>query len=241
MLKILSIGNSFSQDAHRYLHKVCTLAGKEIHNVNLYIGGCSLERHARHLANNDREYSLEIHGEATGSFISIDEALLLEDWDVVTLQQASNFSFDFTTYEPYIHILADHIRKVCPKAKIAIHQTWSYEDGSQKMESVGKKDHSDMFAGIKEAYNTAFKAVGADILIPSGYAFDLLQNKGFKVHRDTFHAKYGFGRYALSLTWMKTLFGKEVTCGNFDAFDEPVSDEERSAAEECASEACTSI
>ena len=118
---------------------------------------------------------------------------------------------------------------------------WSYEDGSQKMEYVGKKDHSDMFAGIKEAYNTAFKAVGADILIPSGYAFDLLQNKGFKVHRDTFHAKYGFGRYALSLTWMKTLFGKDVTCGNFDAFDEPVTDEERSAAEECASEACTSI
>lgn len=241
MLKILSIGNSFSQDAHRYLHGVCEKCGKEIHNANLYIGGCTLERHANNLINNESSYLLEIHGESTKRLVSIDEALSLDDWDIVTLQQASTYSFNFSTFEPHIHILAEHIRKVCPKAKIAIHQTWSYEDGSQYMANVGKKDHKNMFCGIQEAYKKAFDAVNADILIPSGVTFDILQDKGFKVHRDTFHARYGFGRYALSLTWMKTLFGKDTVCEGFDTFDEPVSDEEKAAAEQSASTACAAI
>ncbi len=39
MLKILSIGNSFSQDAQRYLYDISKSNGEEIKNVNLYIGG----------------------------------------------------------------------------------------------------------------------------------------------------------------------------------------------------------
>ena len=44
-MRILAIGNSFSQDAFKYLHKVAEAAGKEVTTVNLYIGGCTLERH----------------------------------------------------------------------------------------------------------------------------------------------------------------------------------------------------
>ncbi|MGN1128615.1 MAG: DUF4886 domain-containing protein, partial [Candidatus Flemingiibacterium sp.] len=45
MLKVLSIGNSFSQDAQRWLHDIAAADGVELLAKNLYIGGCSLERH----------------------------------------------------------------------------------------------------------------------------------------------------------------------------------------------------
>lgn len=54
MFQILSIGNSFSQDAQRYLHELAKSEGMDLQTVNLYIGGCSLERHFRNLKGDKR-------------------------------------------------------------------------------------------------------------------------------------------------------------------------------------------
>ena len=45
MIKVLSIGNSFSRDAQRYSYKIAKNEGVEFKSVNLYIGGCSLQTH----------------------------------------------------------------------------------------------------------------------------------------------------------------------------------------------------
>ena len=47
MIKVLSIGNSFSQDATRYLEEI---AQGRIFSRNCYIGGCSLEMHWNNIA-----------------------------------------------------------------------------------------------------------------------------------------------------------------------------------------------
>ena len=47
MVRILAIGNSFSQDATHYLHQIAASDNVEMKVVNLYIGGCSLEQHWR--------------------------------------------------------------------------------------------------------------------------------------------------------------------------------------------------
>ena len=44
MLKVLSIGNSFSQDAQKWLHQLAAENGVELQAVNLYIGGCTLNK-----------------------------------------------------------------------------------------------------------------------------------------------------------------------------------------------------
>ena len=44
-MKILSIGNGFSQDAQKYLHALARHNGVRAKAVNLYIGGCSLRTH----------------------------------------------------------------------------------------------------------------------------------------------------------------------------------------------------
>ena len=52
-MKVLSIGNSFSQDAHKWLHKLAENNGVDLETVNLYIGGCSLETHWKNAKENN--------------------------------------------------------------------------------------------------------------------------------------------------------------------------------------------
>ena len=57
-----------------------------------------------------------------------------------------------------------------------------------------------------------------------------------KVHRDTFHASYGLGRYAIGLLWYKVLVGNDVSENTFDDFDEVVSEHEIKIAKQCVQE-----
>ena len=59
MIKILAIGNSFSQDATHYLHQIGEADNIELKVVNLYIGGCSLERHWNNIQSEAAEYLYE--------------------------------------------------------------------------------------------------------------------------------------------------------------------------------------
>ena len=228
-MEILAIGNSFSADATRYLHQIARADGKTACVANLYISGCPLEKHFRNLMGDTRAYTLYYNGMNTGFSVSIKEALLNRSWDVVTLQQASGRSPKPDSYYPYIDVLADYVRKYAPKAKLIIHQTWAYEQGSAKLENAGYADHRDMFADIKKAYAMAADKISADGIIPSGEMFQYLLANGFeKVHRDTYHATHGAGRYALGLLWYRMLFGACVTDNPFCDFDEPMSEAEMS-------------
>ena len=46
-MKLLAVGNSFSQDACTFLHQTAQAQGLDLEVTNLYIGGCSLEMHNR--------------------------------------------------------------------------------------------------------------------------------------------------------------------------------------------------
>ena len=212
-MKILSIGNSFSQDAQRYLHKLAKQDGTELKTVNLYIGGCSLKTHYLNCLEDNATYILEYNGESTGVCVSVKQALISEDWDVVTLQQASHYSAHIETYFPYLEELKKYIKKYCPHAKIYMHQTWAYEDGSDRLLQVGGYNTAEkMFEDIKNAYDNAVKTIQADGIIPCGQAmFNATKISANTIHRDTFHASFGAGRYLLALTWYKTLTGKDIS------------------------------
>lgn len=236
-MNILSIGNSFSEDAQRYIHDIARNAGVTLNTYNLYIGGCPLEWHFRHMLSEEKRYALGVNGHGTCFFTSIRDALLSCAWDVVTLQQASPSSVNYETYQPYLSELAGYVRKLCPKAKIAIHQTWAYEDGSDMLKNVVKYDTGkQMFADIKSAYINAAKDINADIVIPSGELMEALTEAGVKVHRDTFHASLGTARYAIGLLWYSVLTGKNVMGDSFNFFDEEVTDSDRRIVQKCVAE-----
>ncbi len=219
MIKVLSIGNSFSQDAQRYLHNVAANEGVEMKCMNLYIGGCSLRTHYINMLENKKAYEMEFNGQSTAIRVSISEALASDDWDFVTLQQASHFSFDYDTYVPYIEKLADYVRLYVPKSKILIHQTWAYEQGSERLASVGFCESKEMFNKIEDAYCKAAKLIQADGIIPCGKNMMQAIDAGIlKIHRDTFHAELGIGRYLLAATWYKALTGRNIQ-NEFNEFD----------------------
>lgn len=239
LMDVLSIGNSFSQDAHRYLHQIAKAGGVELSCFNLYIGGCSLSKHYRNMMADSRAYTLQMNGTSTGFPVSIKEALLNRDWDVVTLQQASLKSVDYETYQPYLNKLADYVRLMVPKAKIVIHQTWAYEEGSDALHvKMGYNNHKDMFAALEAAYKNAAKDINADFIIPSGELFQkIISCNVGRVHRDT-HAGFGLGRYALGLLWYALLTGNSVANNIFSDFDEEVTDIQINAAKKCVEEIC---
>ena len=235
-MQVLAIGNSFSQDATRYLHGIAKCAGDDITVVNLYIGGCSLSRHYRNMLSKKKAYSLEFNGESTGFFIDLDDALLSRDWDYITLQQVSSSSVNYDSYQPYLEDLSSYVRMCCPKAKIIMHETWSYEDGSEKLQALGYENREAMYADIHAAYDFAAHATAAHSTIPSGALFEKLAKLGFKIHRDTYHATKGIGRYALALLWYTSLTGKSVSDNTFRDFDEEISEADISVIKKCVNE-----
>ena len=237
-MNILSIGNSFSTDAQRYLHRIAKADGIEINTFNLFIGGCSLSHHYRNMLSGERTYDLEINGESTGFRVSLEEALLNRDWDIITIQQVSNEAPYYDTYQPYLDSIIEFVRKCVPKAKIVMHQTWAYEEGSYRLNTeLGYTHHQEMFRDIEKAYSKAAEAINADFIIPSGALFQkLIQNGIQKVHRDTFHAGFGLGRYALGLLWYSSITGRGVKSNTFCKFDEPITPEHIEIAKKCADE-----
>ena len=226
-MRVLAISNSFGVDANRYLHQIARSAGMKLDVCTLYIGGCPLELHYRNMLGDKEAYDLYFNGFNTGFKTSIPEALLSGHWDIVTIQQASFYSPKPDTYTPYAEELYDYIKTCQPKAKVLIHQTWAYEDGSEKLANLGYETAKAMFADIQKAYQQCCETIGADGIIPCGQLMmGLLDNGIEKVHRDTFHASLGLGRYAQGLLWFKTLTGKSVMEIDYNDFDEEVTPEQ---------------
>lgn len=232
-MRVLAISNSFGVDANRYLHQIARSAGVKLDVCTLYIGGCPLELHYRNMLADREAYDLHFNGVNTGFKTSISEALLSGHWDVVTIQQASHFSPKPDTYTPYAEELYDYIKTCQPKAKVLIHQTWAYEDGSVKLANMGYETAKAMFADIEKAYQLCSDTIGADGIIPCGKLMMTLLDKGIeKVHRDTFHASLGLGRFAQGLLWYKALTGNSVADITYNDFDEEIPAEHIAIAKE---------
>lgn len=242
-MNVLSIGNSFSTDAHRYLHRIAKADGFELNSFNLFIGGCSLERHYENMVSGEKAYTLEMNGQDTGFNVSLKEALLNRCWDVITVQQVSQESPCYDTYQPYLDKLIEYVRELAPMAKIAVHQTWAYEQGSERLNNELKyNDYKEMLSDIIDSYKKATYRISADYIIPSGEVFGaLLENGVQKVHRDTFHASLGLGRYSIGLTWYSVLTGNDVEKNTFSDFDEKVSPQHIAIAKRCVAEVVEKI
>ena len=220
-MNILTIGNSFSDDATRYLHQIARKDGVDLQVSNLSIGGCPLSAHMKTIYSENKRHVLMHNGFRTGIQVSIQEALACCDWDYVSIQQVSHKAPRYETYQPYLDSLVDMIREIAPEAKILVHQTWAYAQDSKRLtDELGYTKHQDMFKDVKASYEKAAEEIGAYKIIPCGEVFQkMLENGIEKIHRDGFHADFGLGRYALGLTWYRALTGNDVTNHKFDACD----------------------
>jgi beta-glucosidase len=86
IVRVLAIGNSFSQDAvEQYLHELAEADGYQLIIGNLYIGGCSLERHYNNMVNNTADYAYRKIGldgvKRETTSMTLDAGMDDEAWD----------------------------------------------------------------------------------------------------------------------------------------------------------------
>lgn len=209
-MKVLFIGNSFSYDASVYFYEIARAAGVELETLNLYIGGCSFERHARNVEGNLAEYQPQYNGIFYPEYhCTVEDGLRFRDWDYVSIQQVSGNSGLYETYYPYVNTLVAKIREICPRAKIVMHETWAYEKGAQHGDfpKYGN-DQKKMHAALHETYYKVAKEVGCEFVIPSGDVIMALRELpmfdveygGESLARDGFHLSLHHGRYAAAAT-----------------------------------------
>lgn len=217
-MKILAIGNSFSQDATYFLHQIAASDGIDMDVANLYIGGCSLERHWSNIRSDAVEYLYELNGEAKERYVSVSQALAEEEWDFIVTQQASHDSGWLDTYEPFLSSMAGYLKERRPEARILLHKTWAYEiDSTHGNFPRYHNSQQEMYERLSRAYETAAAGVGV-LLIPCGDVIQRLRKEepfryetgGLSLCRDGFHMSYLYGRYALAMTWYGTLTGRGV-------------------------------
>ena len=222
-MKILAIGNSFSEDAMRYLHQLAKGAEFDLTAVNLCIGGCSLERHINNHRDNLQEHHRIVNGAYTGEYCSVKEGLLSGTWDVVTIQQVSHMSGREETYEPFGSDLLEVVKEYAPNAKIYFHRTWAYEIDSTHGGYVHYEcDQKKMYDMIISATNKFCEKHSLPV-IPSGDVIQALRktpefdyaNGGESLCRDGFHMNLVYGRYAVAATWFETLTGKSIFDSTF--------------------------
>lgn len=227
-MKILSIGNSFSQDAHKWLHKLAEMNGVNLETANLYIGGCNLERHWNNVLENKADYSLELNGARGEKYVSIYEALTMADWDFVTIQQSSPLSGRPQSYFPFADNLTRLIREKCPEARVYFIQTWSYEsDAGLNAFANYNRDQKEMFRRINDASEMISKVLNIPLIYigkviqnirESVPEFDY-QNGGLSLNRDGFHLSLDYGRFVAAATFFCTLTGKRIKIDGFEDFD----------------------
>ena len=204
MLKILALGNSFSQDCTAHLEKMTSGA----YVRNLYIGGCSLERHANNLETNAAAYSLQKDGVGrSDELVSANEIFASETWDVITVQQVSGKSGLYDSHYPYLTTVLESIRTLCPTAKIVWNQTWTYATYSEHGDfPTYGCDQSKMFSMIEETSHRVAAENGLEI-IEVGRAIQALRKNlpsdGTELCRDGFHLSLDYGRYAAAYVWAR--------------------------------------
>lgn len=218
-LRVLAIGNSFSEDAvEQNLSEIarenlkCAIIG------NMYIGGCSLERHCNNIEQDAPAYRYR-KIDADGKMVTIPNtrlsyALLDEKWDVITLQQQSSRAGKFETFEPYMAQMLEYVRKFAPKkVKIMFHQTWAYTAGSTNpgFELFGCNQKT-MYDSLMVVSKKVCDKYGLGV-IPVGTAVQNVRNTNIRdnVTRDGHHLNHAFGRYTAACTWYEALFGVPVT------------------------------
>ena len=231
MIKMLSIGNSFSQDALYYFKGIADEAGIDVDVWHMCIGGCSLERHYNNMMGDMAIYSFSVNGERRPD-AALSEVIETEQFDIITIQQVSHASGLYSSFHPYIDGLTDYIRQHQPNAKLWLHKTWAYEiDSSHSGFTQYAKQQDVMYTAICNVYKKIAEEIKADGIIPSGDVIQTLRGtpefnypQEPSLCRDGFHMHLLYGRYAVGATWFETLLGGNILESKFDTFDERVGE-----------------
>lgn len=244
VLKILAIGNSFSEDGiENYLYDLAKADGQQIIIGNMYIGGASVELHVKNSREDKASYSYRKVGldgkKITTKDVSISQAIADEDWDYISLQQASPFSGQYQVIMNDLPELITYVQSLKkPHTKLVYHQTWAYQQNSDHKGFANyDNSQSKMYESIAASTKKISKMKDFDMVIPAGTAIQNARasSQGDTYTRDGYHLELNYGRFTAACTWFEKLFGKDVRKNTYKP--EKVTDKQAAIAKQAAHKA----
>ncbi|PRD47392.1 DUF4886 domain-containing protein [Sphingobacterium haloxyli] len=244
VIKILAIGNSFSEDGiENYLYDLALSTGKEMIIGNLYIGGAPLSLHVKNANENAENYQYRKIGldgtKVTTKNVSISQALDNENWDYISFQQASSLSGKYDVVMENLPVLVSYVReKVHPETQFVYHQTWAYQhDSNHKGFANYDRSQLTMYNAIADVSKKLSKLGYFKYIIPAGTAIQNARTSsvGDTFTRDGYHLQLDYGRFTAACTWYEKIFDEDVRKNSFKP--EKVTELQAKIAKEAAHKA----
>lgn len=232
--RILMIGNSFCFYYAEDLYGLLSTAGEEAVVANVYYSGCPLQRHVLWYENGEANYEYYVtdrDGRSKKMNASLAYCLDAQDWDVISIQQhfypALTMDQDATmnSCRPAADELVAIIREHCPEAELCWHETWAYQTGYSRDDTLGpvtEEIQTTQYQTIRDVSREVAEELGLRF-IPCGDAWqaarsdpsigdtlccDSTRNDGLG---DDYHdGNIGGGQYLNACVWFETLTGKSV-------------------------------
>ncbi len=259
---ILMIGNSFSYFFVEELYSIAKTAGVELKIYNLYYSGCSVQTHWKWLYEDNYNYTLYTTDGSgrRGKSASMKSALKAENWDVITLQQASvkpnklDYDTQMASTSKYAKDIFNYLKEQFPQSKLYWQQTWAFEVGySRDNGSIPNVQTQELQHKVSKDLSVSIAKENNVPLIPSGDAWALAR-KNSKVGDtlcvgtekndglgDHYHdGNTGGGQYLNACVWFEVLTGKSCI-GNTWRPDYDLKEEKIIELQKCAHQAVAEI
>ena len=217
IVRVLAIGNSFSQDAvEQYLWELANEAGIKMVIGNAYRGGQGFQSHWIDVteANNTFEYRKVVDGRRSNRpRTALSDIIKDEPWQYITFQQVSQESGLTATFEPYLTYLIKYTQEqqTNPNAAFGYHQTWAYSHDSTHGGFANYGNRQDvMYDSICQAVQYALQTHPEfKFVVPSGTAIQNARTTylGDNMNRDGYHLDFKMGRYTAACAWFETITG----------------------------------
>lgn len=226
--KVLTIGNSFSENASAYATEIAAAQGYDLLFGYLKYPSCTIEQHINNAERDSAVYKFEYTNskgrvtvkDGVSSFASIKEALTFTDWDIVVLQEGSTASTDFANYLN-IGLLVEYVKSFAPDVEIMLHETWSWGIWGNLDDSDETNDHEKCGQIITNYILASQLLCEGATVIHSGMAIETARvyyNDHYKFN-DTDNGNYQhlneLGKYIAGATYVATIFDCDITQNTF--------------------------
>ena len=209
-LRVLGIGNSYTEDPTTYLNDIVKASGIDLNKCCVYVaahGSATLDYWVKECASNDTVDLVRYVGKIKMKSRGTMAELLHQKWDVVVMQQVSSLSISYTSYNPGLRKMIDFIRNNTSNSKVSL--AWqlvpAYYSGYG-----GAPYGEERWKQIASAAWEEVARDGIDVVIPVGTAIQNARNSSLEtmhdLTRDGRHLSCGTGRYIACCTWFQSLF-----------------------------------
>ena len=215
-VKILAIGNSWSVNGTHYMGEILDNLGIPADIQISFKGGCPLSVYWENVGKEEPLFRHDRWSKETGwqrgrdgKTHTLKDLVTSDDFDIITLQQASHDAGRYFTYQPYANNLIEWLGKTAAHQPIIFFQsTWAYPNGAaHRFFPKYDKDSEKMYRAILTATDSLMQETGIYRLMPTCPLIQQLRLIPGMPRIDTPDGTHlaNVGEYAASCLWVESL------------------------------------